>query len=701
MKYFMYHGTRFAIKQWRRGGIDTEYLKSGSTDPKATHSIQVHFGEIGFIFWSPEEFRQFLAAVQPKLLFTWTTAPEFGSLRAWGLMGIENKKHVELAHPWNKEHLWESFSEKPIAHFYIPYVSEKGKKKRVMVFDIRVFFHQMRFTYTDKYTHKEKEAPIGSVEMAGKFLSQEYKRDLEKLPKPFADFGERAPETREEREAFRVYAEKDAEITYWAAQWFQTRILDKYVPHASFGKLYTFGTLAAKFYHFPKINEGYYSIKDRKSFIFLDPLDEMIMREATFAGRVFALNTGYVGDPFYNDVSKLYPIETCVTEAIKIKHIKPMSPSELKTIKSPSELAPYGWLRGTFHTDNDAWGLPLHSPVTERNYNVVGTMSGLFHTFDLEASHAEIVNLEAGYVPMFDNSASAEMDKYYKVTMQLFDKHFESVAEGYCFKGVQAASTGKLGGQHPISIFSNFPAYSTVVASAHRRLSWIIDTYCKNRAVHYGDTDSIFTPHRIEGKLADLTSWSGAYTVPLNMTVKGVSNPKQNGTIIFRNKMYWQSEESSAYAGWKPYSKYFKQICLELPDEIDVLRQVEKSYLTRNKAVATLELGRWLEVKEHYDLSQLGHLLRADDARVRDNYDSYGLARERKMSKSRAWTVPELAQRLAIESRTTLKKVLRYQNQKESVWKADTVEKYMQELPESLRVGTMTRKQWLDGDCTL
>jgi len=684
MKYFLYHGTRFVIGQWQRWGIDTEYLKSGTTDAKATHTIQIHNGEIGFVFWSPDEFRRFLCEVQPEMFFTWTTAPEFGSLRAWGLLGIESEKHEQLAHPWKFQKMWEEFSEKPIAHFYIPYI----KQKRVMVFDIRAFFHQMRF----KDEKTGKEFAIGSVEMAGKFLSQEYGRDLEKLPKPYADFGDRPPETSEEREAFIKYGLRDAEITYWAGQWFQTRILDKYVPNITFKKLYTFGTLAAKYYNFPKIIEGYYSPKKKKTTMFLDPLDEMIMRESTFAGRVFALDTGYVGNPFYNDVSKLYPVETCVTEAIKIRHVKPMSPVELKTIKTPSELTPYGWLRGTFHTENDIWGLPFHSPITNRNYNAVGTMSGLFHTFDLEASHAEIVNLEAGYVPMFDTSADAEMSKYYDVTMKLFDKDYESVAEAFCLKGIQNASTGKLGGHHPISIYSNFPAYSSIVASAHKRLSWIIDAYCQGKGVHYGDTDSIFCDHRIEGKLADLTSWSGAYSVPLNMAVKGVSNPKQNGTIIFRNKMYWQSEESNAYAGWKPYSKYFKQICLELPDKIDVLRQVEKSYLTRNKAVATLEIGRWLEVREHYDLPKLKHLLRADDSRVRESYDSYMFARQRKMVKSRAWEMPELCQYLALKSQKLLKGTPRNPERQDSMWRADRVQEFMQQLAKSLHVGT--KKAW-------
>jgi len=106
-------------------GIDTEFLSSGrSDDPSHVHSVQVfNPGEEQF-FEEPDALRKWLSEVQPELFFTWTTKPEFGSVRAWGLLNIEHKKrrgYERVAHPWKRVKYWEVFSEKPISHFYIPY----------------------------------------------------------------------------------------------------------------------------------------------------------------------------------------------------------------------------------------------------------------------------------------------------------------------------------------------------------------------------------------------------------------------------------------------------------------------------------------------------------------------------------------------------------------------------------------------------
>jgi len=247
-------------------GIDTEFLSSGRRDdPSHVHSIQVwNPGEKGF-FTSPEDFKKWLTLTCPELFFTWTTKPEFGSVRAWGLLGIEHKekkKYEKVMHPWKKIRYWESFSEKPIAHFYIPYIKEftrRGEKKqkirRVCVFDIRAFFHQMRY----------KNYSLGSVEAAGAFLTDQYRlecgRDhstcLHKLAHPLGEeFGLRAPKP-EEMKYFERYAMRDAEITFHAGRWFYENILSKYCPGVRFEELYSFGTLARHYFNYPKINEGY------------------------------------------------------------------------------------------------------------------------------------------------------------------------------------------------------------------------------------------------------------------------------------------------------------------------------------------------------------------------------------------------------------------------------------------------------------
>lgn len=603
-------------------GIDTEYFAAGKHDPSDVHSIQTYNGKVGLIFWSPEEFREWLQRTKPKLMFTWTIAPEFGSLRAWGFLNIEKKagrgKYSRIPHPWKKTKFWEPFSEKPIAHFYIPYQHKykykgewKTKKKRVMVFDVRVFFHQMRY----------KGKGMGSLEMAGEFLSDFYGRDLHKLPKPFEGFGERPPRTKEERERFEEYAVRDAEITYWAGVWFQENIIDKYIPGTSFKDLYSWGTAAAKYFNYPEVNKGHWQKGGAK--IFLDPLDDMIRQEATFAGRSEAFWTGYLGDIYYCDISSLYPVETVVTEAIRIRHVKPLSPIELKQIRNPEDLHPYGWLRGTFYTENDLWGLPYRNEIlAEHLYYVTGTVSGLFHTFDLEAARAEILNLEAGYVPIFMNDP--EMDRYYKLTMKKLDKQYQSEAEKYAIKGILNSATGKFGAYHPISIYSNFPVYSTIVASSHRRLSWLFDKAPK--PVYYCDTDSVFTREPITGKLAELESWTGEYSVPLLVDIKGTS--EEPGTMIFRRKMYYQAPNYTAYGGWKPYVEFFKKICQTLPEQISVLRQVTKKWATRNKAVIHLEIGRFVEISETYNLAKLEDLFKADDGRIRPTRNTYQLCRE-------------------------------------------------------------------------
>jgi hypothetical protein len=99
----------------------------------------------------------------------------------------------------------------------------------------------------------------------------------------------------------------------------------------------------------------------------------------------------------------------------------------------------------------------------------------------------------------------------------------------------------------------------------------------------------------------------------------------EGDTVIFRGKMYFQSETSLGFSAWKQFPQYFKRIIQEKPLELDIERQISCKRKARDKNVSTLKIGRWFKICEHWDNRKLIQIFRADCRRHRDIYDSYEL----------------------------------------------------------------------------
>jgi len=83
------------------------------------------------------------------------------------------------------------------------------------------------------------------------------------------------------------------------------------------------------------------------------------------------------------------------------------------------------------------------------------------------------------------------------------------------------------------------------------------------------------------------------------------------------------------------------RIVQTLPTETVVTRQIRGTIRTRSRKAAQLQFGRWYYESLERKLPDLVETFHADDKRVRETYDSYGLARERRWIGSRALTVAE------------------------------------------------------------
>lgn len=586
-------------------GIDTEFLQSGTKNQSDVHTIQISNGEKTWVFKSHEELFGWFRKKAPKLLFTWTTEAEFGSFKAWKFIGADPYRN-DLDR---------------IKRFWIerPSRNRKNKMVKTLVFDIQPFFKEM--------TYKGKT--LGSLSAIGEFLSDFYKKDLHKLDKPLGDdFGLRKPETDEEWKYFEEYSAKDALICSWAAKWFIEEILSKYVPNVNIRKLFSFGTIAKHYFNLPQLHVriGWQTI--------LRPWYEDIWKKSIFAGRNECFTNGYLGKIYYNDIASLYPIVTVWLHALEIRDIECVkTPKNCIDVQDYlTELSvPYAWIEGVFESHNDIWGLPKRG--NQRNYYVVGDdIDGMYHTYDLLAAKAKIKKVDKILIPKF--KSSIEQERFQKLTMKKLEHDYDSIPEKYCIKGVLNSLTGKLGQAKPqVSVTSNFPAYSTILAGSHYLMSQMFDQYAP---VYYTDTDSFFSCDPVNSEVMTLTSIRKPHwTVPVEVEVKGESDDL--GTIIFRSKHYYQSESSFGFHGWKAFWTDWFKIVTELPNGISVNRQIARTFRTRDKKAQELQIGRWMTIKELYTNDKLVRLFRADDKRVRKNYDSYVLAQNRQKSESQAW----------------------------------------------------------------
>jgi hypothetical protein len=591
-------------------GLDSEFPSNAKpTDP--VHSIQLWNAVTGenHFFRNKEELHLWFRTVQPKTVYVWVSEAEFGSLKAWELIGVD---------PYDKRL-------ETINRFKIEWAGKLGGKHRTLCMDIAPFYKQAQ------YKHKF----LRTLKSVGEFLSDFYHRDLHKLDAPLdkESFGLRAPKTESEWEQFKKYSLKDAEITAMAAYWLQTEILDKYTPNQSLNKMWSWGTIAKCYFKFTEIG-----VKMGNQ-TFVPALHELI-RKNTFAGRSEAFMTGYIGKTFYLDIASLYPCVTSWTNALEIVDAEPLTNDEIRRIQNgvgfqEATGQPYGWLRGDWRSSNDLWGLPARG--ASRNYYVTGVIKNtLCSTFDLEAAKCEPLSIMSGLKPVFKDNP--EQQKYIDLTFKKLEGKYETEPEKHAIKGVLNSATGKLGASHPVSVFSNFPAYSIIVSAGHAIMSRCFDQSPK--PIAYTDTDSFFTLTPFSKTMFTLHNEKYKVAVPITAEQKA----EGDNTVIFRSKNYWQNPDSYAYHGWQAYANDWRRIIETLPEGTAVQYQIKRTYRTRNKKALHLQIGRWQTDSRKYDVQKLAELFSGDNKRKRDSTDSYKLAQRHASLQSRSWTIDELEQ---------------------------------------------------------
>jgi len=203
-------------------------------------------------------------------------------------------------------------------------------------------------------------------------------------------------------------------------------------------------------------------------------------------------------------------------------------------------------------------------------------------------------------------------------------------------KEILNASLGSLGMSRPQpSTRSNFPAYSTGLAMSHKIMGRILDELPK--PIHYMDTDSAFTATRRTGVMFEQSDISGEWTVPVTLDEKGHGEHP----LIFRSKHYYLNPEEFAIHALQFEIKDWLRIVQTLPDKATVTRQIRGTIRTRSRKAAELQFGRWYYESLERKLPELIETFHADDKRVRETYDSYGLAREDRWIGSTALTATE------------------------------------------------------------
>jgi hypothetical protein len=620
-------------------GMDTEGKSEGvNLDESAIHSIQVcpNTGEKeGKAFKTKTEFINWLRTVKPKILYAFTLPFEYGSLAAWELLQIQDEKG---------RYPWQDWADEPINLFYI----NPSKYMRVPVFDIRIFFHQLR--YGNNY--------LTTLKALGDYLSDYYKQDIYKLPTPLGkDFGKRLP-TEEEWPYFAKYGIRDAYIAAKAAQWIHENIIDKWLGgKVPITKLYSWGTVAKHYFDLPKINKIVRYGKNKFKITFPNHWFKDILENSP-AGRNEAFYTGAIPNLAYNDQDSQYPRAMTATQCLLIKNVKVWDGDATSLIGKASwekfykiTGMPYGWVLGTFKTEDDLWGLPIK--FGDNNVYVTGTLSGkLYHLFNLEAANAEILNVETVLTPEFDSSLKPLMKKFEDLYLKKLKKQYESLIHKFCIKNTLNSTSGYIRRANPYpGDTTNPPASDTLLAYSHKDLSKIFHQYhTPSDPIRYCDTDSFFIQREIEATIEYTEPFPGLpyqtmETLPLDVSVK---EPKVPLAYIFRGKMYYQSEKSAAYSGWKPYPQFFYKIIKEKPLEVTVERQIIRKWKTRIKKAVKLAVGRWYIQKDRWKLGYIGkektlkHIFRADGKRKREHYDSYQLFLDNKCLSSRAWTIQEI-----------------------------------------------------------
>lgn len=443
--------------------------------------------------------------------------------------------------------------------------------------------------------------------------------NVSKLAKP-PFLGLRKWKTVQEYAQFRDYAIRDAIITSKATRWLIDDNNCDPRKHASAG------TLAKDEFLFPKRH------LQKGGRILMPPIERGI-GQSTNAGRSEAFVTGFSPNTYYNDVKSLYPCSILTTRALMVDHVEPCDYKDLD-ISGDLNNPDFGWILGTFKTENPMWGLPI---LAHNVTYVVGFISGLYHSFDLAAAHAQIIHATKAYRPVFSKQRQSAHDKFADMLIRRLEGKMDSCESRFA-KAVLNSSYGKLGQSHPIARTTNFPAYASILAHSHLVMSHLFDK-CTTRILGM-DTDSIFAQKDMSGRYGNLTD--GEYSIPLIMEVKG-----KGDLAMFRAKTYMIRD------GDKPIRVYGRHVWhYFLEDYFSLWHRTDYPFITRiqvrhtlktkQKRALELPLGFWCEKPVKLTEKKINKLLKADNKRKRESYDSFELFQNRRNQGSQPYIMDKL-----------------------------------------------------------
>lgn len=581
-------------------GCDSEYLSFG--EKREDDVINIGFSDghkRSCAYRSAEDAKAFLEERHFRLIYVWYLRAEFGTFASWKLLGVEEPTEAV------------NLKSQAIQRFNL--LRNGGRK--TIILDIQPFFKPLK--WSDPETGRKLR--LGKLENTAKFLSAYYGDPslYKPMPLPSVAFGLRKPENEEEWKWYDERVKQDAKVTARAAEFLETILLKRFIPQPRLRKYRSWGTITKDYFHFPQMNVRIGREVQVKEFhLKIHELSE-------FAGRSEAFSTGALKPPiYYCDLASLYPVSVVTSDCLLIKDVEPLTQSELDGISKPDDYEPYCWLFGVFETENDLWGLPVRS--MKRNYYIVGRAMGLFHTLDLKASKAEILTLCWGLKPIFDMRRRPLQARYAALTMQKLEGRYEDLLERYGIKELVNDTLGKFGQSKPQpASTTNFPLYSTGLAMSHKIMSKVFDIVPK--PIHYMDTDSAFLEKKVEGELFSLESPLTKTSAPVIIEVRAIGDVNP---MIFRSKHYYLNDNTYTTHAIQFERSDWLRVVRELPSQATLKRQIRGTIRTRSRKAKDLQFGRWYYETLEARSDCLGEYFHADDKRVRETYDSYGLCRK-------------------------------------------------------------------------
>lgn len=442
---------------------------------------------------------------------------------------------------------------------------------------------------------------------------------IPKLPKP-SFLGLRKWVSDKEHRQFQAYAVQDAIITSKATRWLIEK--NKCDP-----RLHTSaGTLAGEYFSFPKRHA------QAKGRILMPPIERAI-GQCTSAGRSEAFVTGFTPDVTYNDVKSLYPVSILTTRALMIDRVIPCDPDDL-LVNGDLNNTEYGWVVGTFRTQNKLWGLPIQA----RNVTyVTGYLNGLYHTFDLAAAKAQIIHATKAYKPIFSKQRQKAHDDFAEMLTARLEGKMDKRKARYA-KAILNSTYGKLGQSHPEAKTTNFLAYSTILAHSHLIMSRLFDV-CPTKILGM-DTDSIFCQHDMTGRYGDLSD--GEYSIPLILEVKG-----KGDLAMFRAKTYMLRQEGKpirVYGRhvWHYFLEDYFSLWTRKEYPFKTRIQVKHTLKTKQRKALELPLGFWCEKPVRLTEEKISKLLQADNKRKRESYESFKLFQNRESQDSEPYVMDKI-----------------------------------------------------------